>query len=444
MTTKLSPQALVADRSQSFAWIVAGTYVCQGITQHFCLIAQPLNNFLKVALKLDPASASFCVALLMVPWVIKPIYGMLADSKKFALPGKSRRLFLIWSHLLAGLVYAILAFTLFLLPGALPHWILHVTIGLIALAGIGIAFITVVIVAMTVSRSEKGESSRQYFGQQALSYSLANMAAVAAGGALCARLAPANALACGLTVSAIILFLLPLYLWPFLKEDNVATRPDTNSLADSQAEENAVSSHVSSSVSLWPRLKALAGERPYLVTLLFLILWNLSPNLGVSLYFYECDKLKFTQAQIGLLSACTSAGTIVGALIFRYWLAEFFQQRRSTYLLVLLGVVSTVAYMLLSTPWSGALIEILHGLTFMVATLALYGLAADVSPPGLTATAMAIQIALLNLASEGVHCPGRIFVRSCFWQRSTATDCGIEPYYSFNSIFDSLFGSRQL
>ncbi len=385
MTIKLSPEANAIGSSQSIGLVFACAYVGQGISQHFCLIAQPLNNFFRSSLHMDPAGAAFCISLLMIPWVIKPIYGLVSDKWRFARPGQNRLRFLVMAHVLAGLSYLWLAACLFCLGQAMPPSVVFVVVALVALAGICIAFATVVFVAMTVDTEESGASPRIYFGQQALSYSLANIGAVACGGALCAHLAAPQALAWGVTIAALILFLLPLVFVRYLGREK--------SGAERLAPQDGL--------SLPARLKALTRSRAFLATLLFLTLWNLSPSLGVSLYYFECDKLRFTQGQIGMLAACTSSCTLVGAIVFRCWLAKFFHGGRSTYALVALGAVSNLSYVLLSSPESGMVIEFFRGFATFVATLAIYGLAADVSPRGLTATAMAVQIAVFNLASEG-------------------------------------------
>jgi MFS family permease len=384
-TIKLSAQANAQKGIDRLGVIFVSAYVCQGIAQHFCLIAQPLNNFLKRGLHFDAANSALCVSVLMIPWVIKPIYGMVADSWGFSQPGRARLRFLISVHLLAGLAYFALACSLFCLRDQVPDWFVFPAIALVAIAGTGIAFATVIFVAMTVDRSQLKESPRQYFGQQAVAYSVANIAAVSVAGLLCAHLSAPHALAWGLTVSATTLLLLPLVFVRYL---------------DRGAGSSAVAVE-KNSLDLWPRVKALARNRSFLLTMLFLTLWNLSPSLGVSLYFFECDKLKFSQQEIGMLTACTSTGSLLGAFIFRHWLARYFEQGRSTYLIVALGVASNLSYLLLSTLWSGVAIEFFHGFVFFVATLAIYGLAADVSPRGLTATSMAIQIAVSNLAMEG-------------------------------------------
>jgi len=381
-------------------------YLCQGVVQHFCLISQPLNNYLKAALHLDAAQVSLCVSCLMLPWVIKPIYGMVADQRQFTKAGSKRKRFLIKLHLLAAAAYAILALILFTYGGAYQFWTVAPVLTLICLAGVCIAFATVIFVAMTVEQSHQSESSgsRSYFGEQALAYSVANMAAVYCGGWLCGRLAAAAAFAWSLTAAALVLILVCFsyrLLFKDSKDGAIAADADADSEQDIRP--------------LPEKLRALAGSRPYLITLLFLTLWNLSPSLGVSLYFFECDKLHFSQAIIGKLAACTSFGTLAGAFVFRA-ASQFFKERRSTYLLVVLSVAVTLSYTQLSTPQSGAIIEFFRGLVTMVATLAIYGLAADVSPRALSATAMAVQVAVFNLAQEGSFALGgflydRIFNR---------------------------------
>jgi MFS family permease len=405
MTIEAIAQARSNGKSDALTLVFVCAYVCQGICQHFCLIAQPLNNFLRTALGLDAASVGYYVSLLMVPWVIKPIYGLVSDSWSFARPGPNRLRFLLCAHIVAGLAYAMLACALFGINYSPSPAIAYVVIASIALGGVFIAFTTVVLVAMTVDLEEQGKSPRLYFGQQAMAYSIANIAAVAAGGALCAHLPAGRALSAGLAIAAAFLLLMPLILLRGLSRSQPA--PHAVEQAVEQAAEQAARKAAgevageATGIGTIERFKKLARNPAFFVTLLFLTLWNLSPSLGVSLYFFECEKLKFTQAQIGMLAACTSTGTVAGAFAFRYWLVRFFKGGRSTYALVALGVLSNLSYFFLSSVESGMAIEFFRGFATFVATLAIYGLAADVSPPGLTATAMAIQIAVSNLALEG-------------------------------------------
>jgi len=376
--------------------VFISSYACQGLAQHFCMIAQPLNNFLKSGLKLDAVSVSMAVSLLMLPWVVKPIYGLLSDAQDFARAGDRRRRFLAGVHIAAALAYCVLALLLALGGGSGPY-ALYLAVGMVALAGIFIAFSTVVFVSITVEHGREGKGSRLFFGEQAVAYSTANIAAVFIGGQLCGRLSPSMAFIWALALSAGVLFLQGFFLNRFLRHPSL-NKQQVQDIGDGAAENWP---RQSKNLSIWVKSKTLLSHRPFLITLLFLTLWNLSPSLGVSLYFYECDKLRFTQGQIGTMAACTSAGTLIGAFIFRFFLARLFKDGRSTYFIVVLGVISNLSYLMLTTPASGMVIELFRGFATFVATLAIYGLAADVSPRGLTATAMAVQIAVFNLASEG-------------------------------------------
>ena len=105
--TKLAPNSSSKGQSQTSLIFIAA-YICQGISQHFCLIAQPLNNFLKNGLHLDAGQVSVAVSALMLPWVIKPIYGLMADYFGFARAGLRRRRFLATVHWLAASAYGLL------------------------------------------------------------------------------------------------------------------------------------------------------------------------------------------------------------------------------------------------------------------------------------------------------------------------------------------------
>ena len=54
-------------------------YFAQGLGQSGGLIYQPLNYYLKSGLGLNPAEVSEYLAILTLPWVIKPLYGLVSD-----------------------------------------------------------------------------------------------------------------------------------------------------------------------------------------------------------------------------------------------------------------------------------------------------------------------------------------------------------------------------
>ena len=76
-------------------------YFAQGLGQSGGLISQPLNYYLKAGLGLNPAQVSEYLAILTLPWVIKPLYGLVSDY--LPLFGYRRKTWLILVNNVAAL-----------------------------------------------------------------------------------------------------------------------------------------------------------------------------------------------------------------------------------------------------------------------------------------------------------------------------------------------------
>jgi len=67
------------ERSSTLPLFFIVAYLAQGVAQQFGLIAQPLQNFLMKERGMDAAQTAAFLSVLMLPWVIKPLYGVLSD-----------------------------------------------------------------------------------------------------------------------------------------------------------------------------------------------------------------------------------------------------------------------------------------------------------------------------------------------------------------------------
>ncbi len=65
------------------------------------------------------------------------------------------------------------------------------------------------------------------------------------------------------------------------------------------------------------------------------------------------------------------------------------------------GVFSTLAFMLISTPFSAVVLELMRGGSNMLAILAIYALASEVCAERSEVSVMAILLAVRNLAADG-------------------------------------------
>ncbi|HEY3790557.1 MAG TPA: hypothetical protein VGM09_01910, partial [Bradyrhizobium sp.] len=54
-------------------------YVVEGLGQIGGLIAQPLNNYLKASQGWTPVQITGFITLFNLPWIIKPVYGLISD-----------------------------------------------------------------------------------------------------------------------------------------------------------------------------------------------------------------------------------------------------------------------------------------------------------------------------------------------------------------------------
>lgn len=361
--------------------LMALAYLSQGIGQHFCLLSQPLNNFLKAALSYDAAKVANIQALLMVPWIVKPALGLLSDCVPG--PGNGRLNYLLIASILAALGYGLAS-----LAGGN---ILLVTLSVLLATG-GMSLATVIMVALT---AEDKERTRSYLGLQSVCYYLANIVALYLGGVLIARNSAIDALRLALILSAVPPALLSVYLCfryfvRAMPRSPIQTDPPT--LA-----------------GFWDTLKALLLTRPFLATVFFVVLWNFSPSLGVSLYFFETDKLHFSQEFIGSLGSISSFGFLLGSLLFRLYLTRTIGSG-SVYLMVLLSCMVSASFLLLRNETTAMIIELIRGISGAIFTLNIYSLAARVTPARYSAVIMAFFLCLYNLAGEfGIVSGGYIY-----------------------------------
>src|SRR5579863_2744417 len=64
---------------ESLLWFFAMVYVVEGIGQIGGLVAQPLNYYLKQVAGWTPLQITAYLTLFNIPWIIKPLYGLVSD-----------------------------------------------------------------------------------------------------------------------------------------------------------------------------------------------------------------------------------------------------------------------------------------------------------------------------------------------------------------------------
>lgn len=332
------------------------------------LSKQPVIYYFK-SLGMGADAVAAVLALTAVPWMIKPLYGLLTDL--VPLCGYRRKSYLMLMGGLAACGYLSLAE--FLSPQMIG-WLLLV-------ATLGIAAVDVVADALMVEEGLRLGCVAQFQSQQ---WTWLNMAAVTAaltGGWLSHALAPDAAF----RTAALLMVAAPaavlIATWCLVHE-----RPITIARDDTRRTVR----------DLWRVLRS----RPFWTVGSLLICWSLIPNFSTPLYYHVVDRLHFDQYFIGQLTCIGSLGAAAGAYAYRRWLVDCL----STASLLALSIVSSagmaVAYLGLRDGRSAVLLYFLAGAVSVTALLTLFGLAARVCPPRAAGFTFAALMSLYSAAAQ--------------------------------------------
>ena len=343
-------------------------YVAEGLGQVGGLIAQPLSYFLKQEHGWTPSEISAYLTVFNFPWIIKPVYGIFSDF--VPLFGYRRKGYLIAANIVA--VAAFLCVTQLHSPNHLV-WALEFTAYAMAIS-------STVCGAVLVENGQKLGESGHFVNQQWLWFNVAAMASALGGGALTNWLPSTSALhtaAAIVAVAPLMVMLGAIFLIPEQR-----ARIDLPALRLS-----------------FRSLLAAFKKRELWIVGMFLFLYNFSPGLSTPLYFTMTDSLKFSQGYIGILGSISSAGWVVGALLYRRLFGDL-PSKRLLQLSIVLGTFTTAAYLLLVNEASAAILSFCSGFAAMLATVATITLAADYSPQRAEGFSFALMMSIMNLASS--------------------------------------------
>lgn len=344
-------------------------YLSQGIScAQFGVIAQPIQYFMMKGLKLTAAEISAYLAIMMIPWVLKPLYGLISDF--IPLFGYRRKSYLIAANSLAAIAFAVMLST-----DSLP-----IILAALFCTAIAMAVATALMVGLAVEQGRSDGKARDYFCVQEVCYYAANMAAAVTGGLLCHFLAPGLAFR-----SAAAIAILPLIIVSSLTAV-LLSEPKTKLNIDRMHETWTSLMQALRSPSLW-----LAG--------MFSWCWNFTPSMGVPLYFYESKTLCFSQVSIGQLGAWNAAGMLTAAMLYPK-LTRSISLKAQLLLAVALISASALSYLALSSYTSAIVLEFFRGTANMIAILSLYILAATACPNRTEVSVMAVLVALRNVATD--------------------------------------------
>lgn len=360
-------------------------YIVEGLGQTGGLIAQPLNYYLKQVYGWTPVQVTASLTVLNLPWIIKPVYGVVSDF--VPLFGYRRKAYLILSNALAAAAF----FWVTQLSG--PQSLILVLL----LTAYAMAISSTLCGALLVENGQRLHSSDAFINQQWLWFNVAAVASAFLGGELVAHMSPGGALHMAAAIIAIAPFA-AIFATVFLI-DETPSRLDLAELKNT-----------------FRALLATFTQRELWLIGLFLFLYYLNPGFGLPLYYYMTDTLKFSQSFIGILGAINSIGWIVGAILYRRFL-DGMTSRRLLNFSILIGTITTAAFLLLSNQLTAAIINFFSGIAGMIAFVATLSLAADYCPKRAEGFAFATLMSLLNLSSALSNNLGSFLYEDLFHNR---------------------------
>jgi len=346
-------------------FVFGAIYFVQGIGEPTeGLIAQPVRALLKSWSYPTEQIASF-VAILALPWSLKPLYGLMADF--IPLPGTRRRSYLI----LTTSVTAISLGYLYVAPLSAGSY--QLLLLLLLIPTIGVAFSDVVADALMI---EKGQPLALTGRLQSIQWS-AMYGATIMTGSLGGYLTQHGYDRAGFLICAIATLGTLLLALFWIQEPHVERRQTWSEVGR----------------ELWG--VARIPELGWVAC--FLFLWNFNPFSTAVLYMYMTERMQWSEQFYGHTVSILSLASVLACMLYGTYCRRI-PFPMLLHLSILFGVAATLAYWLMVDEHSAVIVSFLVGFVYMTATLIQLDLAARSCPPHAAGTTFATLMALSNLS----------------------------------------------
>jgi MFS family permease len=354
--------------ARRLAMLFGVVYFSQGM---WYLPQQPITIVLKER-GLSAAQVAAFFSITTLPWLVKPLYGLLSDFVPIF--GRRRKSYLLITCALASAAGFALA-----MASAHTYWMLAT---LFTLMAFGLAFNDVITDALMVENGRARGLTGAFQSVQWAAITLAGVVVGVAGGYFATQrnLHATFALAACFPLVSFAMVL------AFIHEARVRA----NREAFRQT---------------WEAIRRALGHRDMWLVAGFILFWTFSPSFGPALLYYQTDVLKFSQQFIGNLLALQALAGVLGAFVYAP-----LSRRVSLRVLIVacigLGVVGTLAYLLYRGPLSALVIDTVFGTVGMVTQLAFLDLAAKACPRRVEGTFFALLMSVYNLGTQGSQVAG--------------------------------------
>ncbi|MFZ2017903.1 MAG: hypothetical protein WAU90_04400 [Methyloceanibacter sp.] len=332
------------------------------------LVAQPVRSLLK-AWGESPAELAALMALLAVPWTIKPIFGLLSDF--VPLFGSRRRNYLLLANALAAASLLVLALTP-LTPGS--WWTLF---ALLLPTTMAIALGDVIVDALMVERGQPLGLTGRF---QSIQWAAANFALLLTG--MLGGYVAEERLQSLAFAGCAALWLVALVVTWFYATDNHGEHLDVVSLRETGS-----------------ALVGVLRDPLFLAVCALLTLWSFNPVWGSVLYVHMTEDLGFSEQQFGNVTSAFFFGSLLGSIGYGIYCRSV-RLSRLLHISIIAAVISNAVYWQLDNLASAYIVSVIAGAAYMTGTLIQLDLTARIIPARAAATIFATVMALTNFAGS--------------------------------------------
>jgi Na+/melibiose symporter-like transporter len=374
------------------AALFAMLYFVQGISEPTeGLIAQPTRSLLRNWGYSTEAVATF-MAVLALPWALKPVYGLLTDF--VPLFGTRRRSWL----LITTLVTSVSLVALYAL--GIPYGIAWLLLVWLFVPTLGVAFSDVVVDALMVEEGQpRGLTGRLQSVQWAAMWTATIFAGVLGG-----WLSQRNQQHVGFLIAGSVTAA------SFFIAIAVVREPMKHVAGDRSGFERASSRNPMYAV--WRSIR-----HPGILAIgVFLLLWNFNPFSTSVLNEHMVRRMGFSEQFYGNTISIQAIGSIAASVAYATYC------RRLTFgqlmhLSIAAGVLATLAYWALGGTTSAVMISFVVGFAYMTGTLIQLDIAARICDVETAGTTFALLMSLTNLSvSLSMIAGGWAYDRLAMWQ----------------------------
>lgn len=349
--------------------LFAMVYFVQGILG---LSGLAFTLFLDGVMKLSVAQITTLGSITTIPWVIKPIYGMISDSYPL-FKGLRRKPYIVICCFLASSGWFVL------IRGAFEHSYSMIFIGMI-MEAVGVAMTDVVIDGLAVQKSPTEDEAKNI---QTVCWGSRTVGALIAGftgGWLLEHCIGWPCYDQYINVFFITMFLplIPLSVAFFVKEEHVKSEDK-----------------VGMGQSFKTLGYAIATEKRLLLAALFIFLWNMTPSFGTPYLLFMKKQLGFTETFIGTLSTVSSIGSLLGAMVYGLYLKSTTLKKILNWT-IWIGAASTFLIFLVLNQMSAVIVWLVSGIIGYVAFIPTMALATRATPKGAEASVYALLMSIAN------------------------------------------------